>query len=316
LRAFPPPDDFTIEGRPVAAPGLPGFNAHYVMVTPGALEALGVRVVRGRTIGPNDSAGAQPVAVINEAAVRKFWPDSDPIGQRIRYAAGVANNQWSSWGPWLTIVGVVDDVRYVSARVPALPAIYVSHAQLPREAYAGRSMTLLVRTSNPGTNVASIVRSNLLSVAPDASMSTIRTMDAVVGAALARPRFMGWIMSIFATVSLIVAALGVYGMVAYGVARRTHEIGVRIALGARRGQIVWMIGRQTLVMTLAGIAAGLAGALWLSQSMRSMLFGVAPFDVRTYAAVTVILILTVLVATVIPARRAVSVDPLIALRVD
>ena len=316
LRASPPPDDFTIEGRPVPPPGLPGFNAHYVMVTPGALEALRVRVVRGRNITDEDTARAQPVAVVNEACARKFWPDADPIGQRIRYAAGVANGQWSSWGPWLTIVGVVADVRYVSPSVPALPAIYVPHAQLPRDAYAGRSMGLVIRSSGSQIDVASLVRPNLVSVAPDASMSSMRTMDAIVGAALARPRFMGWIMSVFAVVSLIVAALGVYGMVAYGVARRTREIGVRMALGASRGRIAWMIGRQTLLMTAAGVVAGLTGAAWLSQSMRSMLFGVAPFDVQTYAVVTVILIMTVLLAIVIPARRAVSVDPLVALRVD
>ena len=316
LRASPPPDDFTIEGRPVPPPGLPGFNAHYVMVTPGALEALRVRVVRGRNITDEDTARAQSVAVVNEACVRKFWPDADPIGQRIRYAAGVANGQWSSWGPWLTIVGVVADVRYVSPSVQALPAIYVPHAQLPRDAYAGRSMGLVIRSSGSQIDVASLVRPNLVSVAPDASMSSMRTMDAIVGAALARPRFMGWIMSVFAVVSLIVAALGVYGMVAYGVARRTREIGVRMALGASRGRIAWMIGRQTLLMTAAGVVAGLTGAAWLSQSMRSMLFGVAPFDVQTYAVVTVILIMTVLLAIVIPARRAVSVDPLVALRVD
>jgi len=316
LRASPPPDDFTIEGRSVAPPGLPGFNAHYVMVTPGAIEALGVRVVRGRTIGAQDGGTAQPVAVINEASVRKFWPDTDPTGQRIRYAAGVANGQWSSWGPWLTIVGVVADVRYSSPSVPALPAIYVAHAQLPRAAYTGRSMALVLRTSDSGTHVASTVRSSVMSVAPDASMSSMRNMDTIVGAALARPRFMGWIMSIFAVVALIVAALGVYGMVAYGVARRTREIGVRMALGASRGRIVWMICRQTLLMTAAGIVAGLGGALWLSQSMRSILFGVAPFDVQTYAIVTVILVMTVLLAIVVPARRAVSIDPLVALRVD
>jgi putative ABC transport system permease protein len=147
-------------------------------------------------------------------------------------------------------------------------------------------------------------------------MSTMRTMDATVGAVLARPRFMGWIMSVFAAVSLIVAALGVYGLVSYGVARRTCEIGVRMALGASRARIVWMIVRQMLIMTASGIAAGLAGAWWLSQSMRSMLFGVTAFDIQTYAAVTIILIATVLLAIAIPARRAMSVDPLVALRVD
>ena len=315
LRNSPPPDDFTIEGRPVAPPGQAGFNAHYIMVTPGALEALRVPVRRGRSITQEDSAQSQPVAVINETAARQFWADGDPIGQRIRYAAGVSNGQWSSWGPWLTIVGVVADVRYASPTVPPLAAIYVAHAQLPRAAYNGRGMALVIRSSQRA-DVASLIRSHLTSVTPDASMSAIRAMDAVVMAAQARARFMGRIMGIFALVSLTVAALGVYGMVAYGVARRTREIGVRMALGASRGRIAWMIGRQTLIMTGAGIAAGLAGAAWLSISLQSMLFGVTPFDLTTYATVPAILVVTVLLAIVIPARRAVSVDPLVALRVD
>jgi putative ABC transport system permease protein len=316
LRATPPPDDFTIEGRPVPPPGLPGFNAHYVMVTPDAFEALRVRIIRGRAINQGDVAGALPIAVINEAAARTFWPDANPVGQRIRYAAGVANGQWSSWGPWLTIVGIVDDVRYTSPGVPALPAIYVSHAQLPRAAYDGRSMALVIRTSGAGADLASSVRTILMSVANGASMSSVRTMDATVGAALARPRFMGWIMTVFAVVSLAVAALGVYGMVAYGVARRTREIGVRMALGASRQRIVWTIGRQTLLMVGAGLIAGLAGAAWLSRSMQALLFGVSPLDLGSYGIVTGILLVTVLLAVVIPARRALSVDPLVALRVD
>jgi predicted permease len=315
LRNSPPPDDFTIEGRPIAPPGQPGFNAHYIMVTPGALEALRVPVLRGRSIALHDREHSQPVAVINETAARTFWPGGDPIGQRIRYAAGVSNGQWSSWGPWLTIVGVAADVRFVSPTVSPLPAIYVAHAQLPRAAYDGRAMALVVKSSG-SVDVASLVRSHLTSVVPDASMSAVRTMDAVVEAAQARARFMGRIMSIFALVSLVVAALGVYGMVAYGVARRTREIGVRMALGASRGRIAWMIGRQTLVMTAAGIAAGLAGAAWLSRSMQSLLFGVTPFDLTTYVTVPAILVVTVLLAIVIPARRAISVDPLVALRVD
>jgi predicted permease len=315
LRNAPPPDDFAIEGRPVAPPGQPGFNAHYIMVTPGALDALRVPVLSGRSITEEDSAQSLPVAVINETAARQFWPNGDPIGHRIRYAAGVSNGQWSSWGPWLTIVGVVADVRYVSPTVPPLAAIYVAHAQLPRAAYDGRGMALVIKSSAT-LDVASLVRSHLTSITPEASMSTIRTMDAVVAGAQARARFMGRIMGIFALVSLIVAALGVYGMVAYGVARRTREIGVRMALGASRRRIAWMIGRQMLIMTIAGVLAGLAGAAWLSYSMRSVLFGVTPFDLTTFATVPAILVVTVLLASVVPARRAVSVDPLVALRVD
>ena len=168
------------------------------------------------------------------------------------------------------------------------------------------------RTIEPAGALKRVVRE----LDGDASLSTVRTMDVLAGAAVAQPRFMGWIMAIFAAIALLVAALGVYGVVAYGVARRTREIGVRLALGASRTSIAELIGRQTLRMTMAGLALGLGAAAGLAWWMRTLLFEVQPFAIPVYAAVCVILSAAIALATVLPARRATRVDPLTALRTE
>lgn len=311
----PPPDDFTIEGRPVARPSEPGFNAGYVMITPGAFEALRIGLVRGRLIDARDRAGMPVVAVINETLARTYWPDADPVGRRIRYPEGVKDGEWSAWGPWITIVGIVKDTRVINPAQRPRPMIYVPHAQLPRPFYNGRTMGLLVRADRT-IEPAKVLRRIVGELDPDASLSSIRTMDDLAGAAVAQPRFTGWIMAIFAAIALLVAALGVYAVVAYGVARRTREIGVRLALGASRTSIAELIGRQTVKMTIVGLVIGLAGAAGLAWWLRSLLFEVEPFAIPVYAGVSVILVAAIALATVLPARRATRVDPLIALRTE
>jgi putative ABC transport system permease protein len=311
----PPPDDFTIEGRPIAKPSEAGFNAGYVLITPGAFDALRIGLVRGRMLDERDRAEAPPVAVISETLARTYWTNADPVGRRIRYPEGVKDNDWAAWGPWITIVGIVKDIRAINPAQLPRPAIYVPHAQSPRPFYTCRSMGVVVRAdraSEPAAALRRVVRD----LDPDASLSTIRTLDVLAGAAVAQPKFMGWIMSIFAGIALLVAALGVYGVVAYGVARRTREIGVRLALGASRTSIAELIGRQTLGMTMAGLALGLTAAAGLAWWMRSLLFEVQPFAIHAYAAVCVILAAAILLATVLPARRATRVDPLTALRTE
>ncbi len=311
----PPPDDFTIEGRPVAPPTKAGFNAGYALVTPGAFAALRIGVVRGRLLEERDRAGAPYVAVINETVARTYWPDEDPVGRRIRYSTGVKNGDWAGWGPWIEIVGIVKDTRVVNPAQLPRPIIYVPHAQLPRPAYNGRNMGIVVR-ADAGTDAAATLRRVVRALDPEASLSIIRTMDFLAGGAVAQPRFMGWIMGIFAAIALLVAALGVYAVVAYGVARRTREIGLRLALGASRQSIAELIGRQTIRMTLAGLVIGLSGAAGLAWWMRSLLFEVEPFEVPVYAGVSLILAMAIALATVLPARRATRVDPLTALRTE
>jgi putative ABC transport system permease protein len=311
----PPPDDFTIEGRPVAPPSQANFNAGFVMITPGAFKALRIGLVRGRLLDDRDRAGAPVAAVINETLVRTYWQNEDPVGRRIRYPEGVKDGQWSAWGPWITIVGIVRDTRVITPSQLPRPMIYVPHAQMPRSSYQGRSMGVVVR-ADAGAEAAPALRRIVRELDADASLSTIRTMDVLASAAVAQPRFMGWIMAIFAVIALLVAALGVYGVVAYGVARRTREIGVRLALGASRRSIAELIGRQTLSMTTAGLLIGLGAAAGLAWWMRTLLFEVEPFSIPVYAGVCLILAAAITVATLLPARRATRVDPLIALRAE
>jgi putative ABC transport system permease protein len=316
LAGSPPPDDFLIEGRREARPSEPGFNAHYVMATPGVFEALGARLIRGRAIEPADTSLDAPVAVVNERFARSFWPDGDPIGKRIRYPTAIDGDRWTSWTPWITIVGLVGDMRTIRPSDPPREAIYVSHAQRPRAPYDGRSMGLLVRTSAGAPVALAAVRSIARELDELALVSPARPLDRVLGAAVARPRFLSTLMGVFAVVSLAIAALGMHGLVACGVARRTREIGVRMALGASSGSIAGLVGRQVGLMLAAGLGVGLAGAAGLTRWMSALLFGVQPFDGVTYAAVTGLLALAVAVAAMVPARRAMRVDPLVALRAE
>ena len=310
----PPPDIFTVEGRRVARPSEPGLIADYLMVTPGAFEALRIDMLRGRAISPTDTATTPAVAVINETLARQQWSGDDPIGRRIRYAESVSGDDWGSWGPWITIVGIAGDIRSVAPSAPPRPAIYVAHAQRPRTAYDGRTMSVVIRSD--GVDVAALLRRAIRDHDAGASLSAVRTMETIVGAAIARPRFMGGLMTLFATIALVVAALGVYGVVAYGVAQRTRDIGVKLALGASPGRIAAGLGRHTMGMLLGGLMLGLAGAAALASGLQTMLFGVQPFGAAPYAIVAAVLTMAVSAAAALPLRRAMRIDPLRAMRLE
>jgi putative ABC transport system permease protein len=244
------------------------------------------------------------------------WGDANPVDQRIRYPEDVTDGQWSAWGPWITIVGVVDDIRSITPGDPPRPAIYVPLAQRPRSFYEGRAMGVLVRDSGNSRDAHAVIRTAARDLEPASSVSAARTMDDLLGAAVARPRFLGSVMSVFAVISLLIATVGMYAVVAYGVERRTREIGVRMALGATASSVTRMIGRQTVIMLAAGLAIGLGCAVLLARWMSALLFGVSPMHVPTYALVASLLSAAVVAAVIVPARRAVRVDPLIALRAD
>jgi len=318
LAGAPPPDLVMIDGHPILPPSqsAAAATADYVMATPGVLEALGARVVRGRALALSDTAVDAPVAVINETMARLFWAGVDPIGRRVRYPDGVRDDQWTGFGPWVTIVGIVGDMRTIRPSDLPRPAIYVSHAQRPRPPYTGRAMGLVVRTSADAPNLLTSVRTIARELDPQSAVTLVRPLSSFADAAVARPRFMSGLMAVFAGVSLVVAVLGVYGLVAYAVARRTREIGVRIALGATRPRIARLVGAQLGLTVSAALPAGLAGAAGLSTWISSLLFGVAPFDAVTYVAVAGILALAVVAAIAVPVRRAMRVDPIIALRVE
>jgi predicted permease len=312
----PPPDDFMIEGRPASPPGEPGFNAHYVVVTPGVFEALGARIMRGRAIDARDIAPDAPVAVINETLQRRYWPDRDPLGGRIRYPTGIQDGEWSSWTPWISVVGVLDDLRSVVPAAAPEPAIYVAHAQRPRAAYSGATMGVVVRPRADGGAAPSVIRDAARSVDPRAVATPARPLAAVVGTVLARPRFVGGLMSLLAVTTLAIAVIGVYGLVSHTVSSRTREIGVRMALGASRGRILTLVARQLWTTLGAGLPAGLLGAWLLARWMDALLYGVEPWEPRIYLAVAASLTFVVVAAVVAPARRAARVDPSGALRAE
>jgi hypothetical protein len=307
-----PADLFMIEGRRVTTPDEAGAIAQYVMATPGALEALGVPVLAGRFLKASDSAPDAPVAVINDALRRHYFPDHDPVGTRLRYPTGLQDGRWTSWTPWITIVGVAGDVRSIGPIQPPEPAIYVSHAQRPRSAYSGAALTVIVRSSGGGlaVNLREVARA----VNPGAASTQPRQLTDAVGAVLARPRFLSALMSGFAAIAFTIALVGIYALVAYSVSSRSHEIGVRVALGASRLQVVILASQQLGRTLVFGLPTGLAAGWLLSTWMAALLYDVRPWEPKLYALVAIGLAVAAGVATIVPLRRATRVDPLVALR--
>jgi putative ABC transport system permease protein len=275
-------------------------------VTPGYLETVKIPLRRGRLLTSADRAGAAPVAVITEAAARKYWPGEDPVGQRIRLHVSTTTREVER-----EIVGVVGDVRAGRIETEPAPMVYVPHPQ-----YVFEFMTVFVRTAGDPMGSAPVLRSQLAALDPQIAAGRIRPGDALVRQALAQPRFRMILLVGFAATALVLAALGLYGVMAFAVSQRRSEIGLRIALGAERGEVVGLVLRQGMLPVAAGLAIGLAGALAASEVMRTLLFGIEPFDVPTFASVLLLLTAVAALACYLPARRAATVYPLVSLRTD
>jgi predicted permease len=302
-----PPDDFVIEGRPAPAAGTPGWNARYIMATPGAFGALRIPVKRGRLLSASDVAGQPLVALVNETAARLYWTGDDPVGRTIRYFP-----QESS--PSIRIVGIVGDVRSMGPTTPPPPAVYVPYAQAPREAYEGRTMTFVVRARGNPSVLAAPARAAVASVDPSLPLANPRPMSEVVSIAMGQPRFTTVVMTFFAGVAFFLAGLGLYGILAFRVEQRVREIGVRMALGADRREIFRLIIGGGLELAALGIFIGVPAAIALTRLLGGLLSGVATTDPLTYGAVIALLTLSALLASYLPARRATRVDPIAALR--
>jgi len=299
-------DPFSIEGRPWR-PTAPGTNTPQFMdhetVAAGYFRTLQIPLLAGREFTEQDAAGSSPVAVINQTMARAFWPHQDPIGKHIMPGAPRPS------AAWLTIAGVVGDVKGAALDVASIPQMYRPLSQHPV-----RTMTLVIRTSADPMSVVSDVRRQLFALDKDRPLYHVAAMEQIVSDSVARRRFDLLLLAVFAALALALAAVGIYGVMSYSVAQRTHEIGVRLALGARRGDVLRLVARQGLTLALAGIAIGLAASLVLTRLISGLLFSVRATDPITYAGVSLLFACVAVVASFVPAHRATRVDPMVALR--
>ncbi|HYN84821.1 MAG TPA: ABC transporter permease [Pyrinomonadaceae bacterium] len=297
---------FLIEGRP-APPAGQEPEVNYRTTVPGYFEAMRIPVSRGRDFTNNDKTDSPRVGVVNETFARQYFPDEDPVGRRL-IDPPVPN---ATPQPPMEIVGVVGDVKHWGLDDKPAPYLYVPHAQ------AGDNfMTLVVRADGDPASVIPTVRREVLALDKDQPVFDVKTMQERISDMSAQKRMLTYLLGVMAAVALVLAGIGIYGVIAYTVARRTHEIGIRMALGAQRGDILRMVLQHGMLMTAVGLVVGLGGAYGTTWLLDKMLFGVTPTDPVTFAAVALGLATVALLACLIPARRAMRVDPMVALRYE
>jgi putative ABC transport system permease protein len=260
-------------------------------------------LLRGRLFNELDDDKGPQVAVINEAFAKTYWPNQDPLGKRFK--------RTRSESPWITVAGIIANARTESLAEAGVPKIYLDLYQT-----GGKRLAIFVRGHLDAAAVPEEVREQLQSVDPTLPVSAAQTLNETVTASLAERRFSMEMVALFALTALLLAGLGIYGVISYMVSERTHEIGIRLALGADRMSVVKMVLRQGLRLATAGAAVGFVGALIVSHLMTGLLYGVRPTDPLTFAGVALLLIGVALLACYIPARRAIRVDPLVALRYE
>ena len=284
-------------------------NGDWQIVTDGYFEAMGMRLVEGRWFTANDNRSTAPVAVVNQTMADAYWPGGRAIGSRYRLG-------FNPDRPWITIVGVVEDVRHNSVLEEPRREMYVPHAQwnATTNSSARRTMALVVRTAGDPLALVPGLRSVVRSHDPGVPLAEIRTLENIVGDALSGSRFAAVLLAVFAAIALALATVGTYGVIAYGVAQRKHEMGIRMALGASQADVIRLVLAGGGTVALIGIAAGMLGALGLSRVMSGLVYGVATLDPLTFLAVPVLLAATALAACWLPARRAAATHPATALR--
>jgi len=280
-------------------------EADWRTVTPGYFQAMGIALVSGRYIDERDSDQSPPVAVVDETLARTYWPNEHAVGKRL-HRGGVG-----STAPWVTVVGVVRHVRYRTLEAQSRIEVYWPETQNPAQ-----SLSLAIRTSSDPLQLATAVQKEVAAVDPEQPVYQIRTMDELVEGSLVGRRLSMLLLSIFAGAALLLAAVGIYGIMAYWVSQRSNEMGIRMALGATRGMVLRMVVGEGLLLTLVGLGVGLVAAAGLARLMTSLLYGVPPSDPVTFLAVSLLLTGVALLASYIPARRATKVDPMVALRYE
>jgi putative ABC transport system permease protein len=303
---------FDIEGRPRNGTRLPGAADWYV-VTPGYFEALGIPLRRGRPPASSDTADSTQVVFINETTARTFFANEDPVGKRIRFSRSRGDEQ-----PWRTIAGIAGDVRHRGLDTPAIPEVFFPYEQFQHfsRGVQARAMTLVVKSEADPLSLVSTVRAELRRIDPEVPASQVRDMSTVRSASVADRRLIVVLMGAFGVLALLLAAIGLYGVVSYSVAQRTREMGVRIAIGASRSSVLGLVVADGLSLVAVGAVLGLIASLALSRLMASLLYAIGPRDASMFAVATVTLLVTGLVASYVPARRATRIDPVSALRAE
>ncbi len=304
---------FSIEGRPKPRPG-ESPTAVYRIVMPGYFETMRLPILRGRSVSEADGADSPGVVLINQRAAERYWPGQDPIGKRISFGADKKED-----GPvWLSIIGVVKDARQDDWTSPLYPEVYL--AGLQNRDFMGSPgshiayLTVVLRTAGDPADMAPAVKRTIWAIDRNLPISEVMTMNQAVDAVTASSRFEMLLLGAFAAVALVLAAVGIYGVMNYSVSRRAHEIGVRMSLGASRGEVLRLVLRQGMRQALFGTLIGLTGAFFLAHLLNKLLFDIKPTDVPTFAAVTVVLSCAAMLAIFVPARRAMRIDPMTALR--
>lgn len=273
------------------------------VVTPGYFEAMGMTMLSGRMFDERDSETGQPVAIIDETMAQTFWPNEDPIGKRLK-RGGRQSTQ-----PWLTIVGVARHVRYRTLEEPSRVQLYMPHAQVPIT-----GMSLAIKTNLEPRTLSNSIQREVIAVDREQPVWSIRTMDELMATSVMRRQLIMTLLTLFAGIALMLAAVGIYGVISYWVTQRSHEIGIRVAIGASRLDVLKMVLGQSMSVVLIGVVIGLVGAVALTRVMATLLYNVSTTDAATFAGYSAALILVGLVASYLPARRATRIDPVTMLR--